>query len=133
MKPMFRLWVEAHQRLCHVIYIDFMNRHVQVLISDDYGHEGPLDVYDVDLEALEQFTGIQDSEGVDIYEGDIIRYWVEDVQAWSPFYAVEFGYVEWGRGTDMYGYAFSANDEFLFDEKCTICGNIHQHAHLLEE
>lgn len=81
---------------------------------------------------IEQYTGIQDAEGVDIYEGDIVRYWLDAVQEWSPYYTVTFGYVELGTGTGMYGYGWASGDWFLY-ETCTVCGNKHQHSHLLEE
>ena len=150
MKPMFRLWVEEHQRLCHVIYIDFMNRHVQVLIGDDYGHEGPLDVYDVDLEDLEQFTGIQDTQGVNIYEGDIVKVlrgdWLskddEDSRTIDQYtYDIaSIGRVIFTKGSftihlgkDRIGYDIH---ESLIAQRhgfVRVIGNIHQHAHLLEE
>ena len=121
----FRAWIEDH----YEYNIDVKHGRYHHMISTGFAaqYDPSYQIYDV-----EQFTGIQDSEGVDIYENDIVRYWLDHVQEWSPCYIVDFGYVEWGKGTDMYGYGWASGEWFL-NEKCTICGNIHQHAHLLEE
>lgn len=82
---------------------------------------------------IEQFTGIQDSEGVDIYEGDILE----------GLY-VSKGVVKFGdhqTSTDYYScaaygwYMKTKNATYTIVESnlFQIIGNIHQHTHLLEE
>lgn len=43
-------------------------------IVDDYGEETPIKV-EVDPMTVTQFTGLQDNDGAEIFEGDIVEVW----------------------------------------------------------
>lgn len=92
---------------------------------------------------IEQFTGLQDANSVDIYEGDIIRWDYMDSGGRSFIGLVVAG-PSFEIITDDWGIAHYSNGfaiQFLdgsgytcFDGRSvSVIGNIHEHPHLLEE
>jgi hypothetical protein len=41
-----------------------------------------------------QYTGVNDDEGTEVYEGDIITFYVDDLNGWRTF-PVSFKYSRW--------------------------------------
>ena len=91
----------------------------------------------------EQFTGIQDANGVDIYEGDIVQWSYEDSGGRSFIGLVVAGpsfeiiIDDWGVTHYSNGFAIQFVDGSgykSFDGRpLTVIGNIHEHPNLLEE
>ena len=77
-----------------------------------------------DICEIEPWSGLTDSEGVKIYEGDIVGHW-----RWGG--QVEFGGGSfWVRAKNGFCAPFST---LLKDGKLKVIGNIHENADLLEK
>lgn len=91
-------------------------------------------IYEVDPITIGQFTGLRDKNGIEIYEGDIIR-WRRDGKLYLvKFYAGMFyaSVEELNKG--VYGeiplHVLTVNEED--ESKCEVCGNIYDNPELLK-
>ena len=73
-----------------------------------------------------QYTGLKDRNGVEIYEGDVVKYLTHTAHVfWSP---QDFGFVHYNEVIGGYaGLSF-----FTGYKDFEVIGNIHQHPELLE-
>lgn len=81
---------------------------------------------------LEQFTGLHDCEGKEIYEGDIIKIpddWDEYGFNAGEAYQVYFAF---GGFRLKPKYRINAKGNYLEDDKIKIIGNIHENPELLK-
>lgn len=73
---------------------------------------------------LEQFTGLTDSKGTEIYEGDIVEF--------EKDFREPVRKIVWKDGGFTYDNTFYDWDGMLYADECKVVGNCHENPELLE-
>lgn len=101
----------------------------ELMFINIYDDCGPSPVADPNLYTLEQFTGLTDKNGKEIYEGDIIKAIYPNasfVNEAEQITAVKWAYDRWAFKNKTAGFYFSC---FFYPE---VIGNIHENPELLK-
>ena len=135
MIPKFRAWDKETEQYFKVLAIDFESKIVSCRYFE--WKNGPSNPINLDDLALEQFTGLKDVNGKDIYEGDIVKYTAEDGDSFlAPVkYFAADGYPAFDIPTAFIPYwHFESNvlSAGMAENSIEVVGNIHDSPELLE-
>ena len=119
----FRAWDKREED----VYGDKNEPHYEYNVECTYdsslGSDFGAVIFQEDI-TLEQYTGIHDKNGKEVYEGDIVRF-----KCWGHEYIDKVEYHKWG----YYPIAPSKPEVSLSaDGEIEIIGNIHENPELLE-
>lgn len=134
----FRAWDNLLNKMLVVYRISFDGPVDGVQVHcylDDRGAEGSTEyAYDGDGLILEQFTGLKDVNGKDIYEGDAVQPVSSyiNLKRGKPFEVKKGNYV-YGKwiAKDISNKKFGV-DGCYFSDEMQLIGNVHENPELLE-
>lgn len=118
-----RAWHKPYKQMCQVESLRFDENGVYtaVLIEEPFYDRR---IVEADEIVIEQFTGLKDKNGTEIYEGDIL---IDDTGEPIEYWVVKFS--EGGFVGECAGVA-----ESLFElTNLEVVGNIHKNPELVEE
>lgn len=139
----FRVWLIKEQKLVRVLRIDFQTRQVVYETTNPFGEHGWATAYFNEI-ILEQYTGLKDKSGKEIYEGDILSFVYRPTRETKENYR---GVIKFGNPNGAYNWGWqirfigtqplTAKDILFWIEDiytdCEVIGNIHENAELLKD
>ncbi|WP_270986852.1 YopX family protein [Streptococcus agalactiae] len=122
MIPNFRAWSKKFERMYEVTLIDYENGDVG--LKDDHGGVA---IGDIKQLILMQSTGLKDKNGVEIFEGDVVKLQYTITSDLELFEVRQFRGGMWRIDNRRRG-----SDLWLRNEDCEVIGNIYKDIELLE-
>lgn len=133
----FRAWLKPRwedDEEANKMYYDIQNSYDTLGNVKPYDPMNSFDQWlDDEVAIVEQYTGLKDRNGKEIYEGDIVR---EDIEVGDDDIDGEYIYqVVWDEETLCWSlspnYWAIHNDLWELNSSCRVIGNIHQNPELV--
>jgi uncharacterized phage protein (TIGR01671 family) len=103
----------------------FKNRGIDFIAPDEFANGKTWEDYEVDSDSVMQFTGRYDKNNKEVYEGDVLRFYDEDIPS-----EVVFAFVD-GALMAVYTSALDVRSSWPVNDM-VIIGNIHDNPELLK-
>ena len=120
----FRAWIEDYKEMTYSRHYNYLS-HFFSYLEDCYLEEQYV---------IQQFTGLYDKNGKEIYEGDILQWTSSNPFSLGEIRKVKVYYVEarfwcntWNNKLGIY------LGELLSEEKCEVIGNIYENPDLINQ
>jgi uncharacterized phage protein (TIGR01671 family) len=131
----FRAWDKEKREMVNVLKINFLFETIDGIMVEGYD-DNTIDhwIMPENLELM-QYTGLKDNRGYEIYEGDVIAFYIPD--AIAEELGPEIGQVEWRNECCRFTLKEDRWDEGLHEdivaEFATIIGNVYENPELIAE
>lgn len=113
----FRCWSDEEGRYLRMQNVNFVDNKPNSMSYHKKGHKGFLHIRFPNF-IFEQYTGLKDKNGKEIFEGDVVRQFDDE-----EYFVVKFEY-----GGFL---PFTANMLTFDTDYCEVIGNIHENPELL--
>ena len=122
-----RAWYKPYKQMCQVESLRFDENGVYtaVLIEEPFYDRR---IVEADEIVIEQFTGLKDKNGTEIYEGDVVK-----VEGDGEIYRVEWIRSGFGLEPRYNSPRYPVLGNVELRKKIEVIGNIHENPELLEE
>ncbi|WP_202809250.1 YopX family protein [Staphylococcus equorum] len=131
MLPKFRVWDKFYECMITPVGIELENGEVSHIIEQ---LPGETTKSSITYYKLMQSTGLKDKNGVEIFEGDVLKVFIFDGK--GPHTKVIFKNGMFGIEDDMFGYGYDKGlyplDQIISIRDTEIIGNKYEHPHLIE-
>lgn len=133
MIPKYRTWIKTENRMIgtdDLLVIDYDLTQImtqRVFFERGLAVERDIKYYDFEDVILMQSTGIKDLNGVEIFEGDIVRFFDS---LYTVFYDIKEGSYRLKPHDDRWVVDYMSN--FSSEESFEIVGNIYENKELLD-
>lgn len=122
MIPKFRVWDKVKQAMSTVEAIDYFDDKIYPFYRQVVRRYIPFDEA-----VLMQSTGLKDKNGVEVFDGDIVKLQYTIASDFELFEVRQFRGGMWRIDNRRRG-----SDLWLRNEDCEVIGNIHENPELLE-
>ena len=120
MIPKFRAWMKSLKWMCDVTNISFDSKFVDICQQGDIERHTEMSAEFDEIELM-QFTGMKDLNGIEIFEGDIVRFFDS---LYTVFYDISEGSYRLKPHDDRWVVDYMCN--FSSEESFEVISNIYE-------